>query len=113
MTRKTAPLGAELKRIESDCSDQRFRLEYAASLLRLLAETMSENHNGAGDEDGAAWRSAGYLAEQIATHTEGLGESLEELDRLSMRAERRDDRPEPATASGLRVVSTHDDGAAS
>ncbi len=98
-----------VQKIQRAACDERFKLQRAGELLKLLAET---NEEGVGD-DREAWFCAEHLADQIASHVEALADLIEQLDRTSMDAERRNIEPAPVPgAQILHLIGGDDDSAA-
>ena len=61
--------------------DEKYKLERAGSLLRILAEHCQEGHH---TDPEAAWFEAEYLGNRIAEHVEALGEVSNTIDQLRM-----------------------------
>lgn len=92
---RRAQVAAEIEQLEDRGSDCRFQIQHAASLLRVLADTMQERHIGIGDSDHEPWASVEYLADQIHAHTDALGDMMEELQRLGMNVKHAYPAPAP------------------
>lgn len=88
---------------------EKFKVERAGSLLKILAEHCQESRH---NDPEAAWFEAEYLADRIAEHAEALGKVSEEIDSLAGEVYRANHGIElPARRAQLEVVPTDGDAA--
>lgn len=79
--KSNTPHGEALEDIHRRLDDEKYKLEHAGSLLRILAEHCQENRHG---DTETAWFEAEYLGNRIAEHVEALGKVSDDIDRLGM-----------------------------
>jgi hypothetical protein len=99
------PQDEALTSIQHRLDEEKYRIERAGSLLKILAEHCQENRHNAPDE---AWFEAEYLADRIGEHVEALGEAVADVERFRVRLK----YPElEAAKPRLEVVPTEGDAA--
>lgn len=78
--KSTMPRDEMLTSIHRRLDDEKYKLERAGSLLKMLAEHCQENRH---NDPEAAWFEAEYLADRIAEHVAALGDVSSDIDQLS------------------------------
>jgi hypothetical protein len=103
------PRDEVLRGIHRRLDDEKFKLQRAGSLLKILAEHCQENRHRDQEE---AWFEAEYLADRIGEHVAALGKVSEEVDLFSgaMYRAAHGIEPPPRRAQ-LKVVPTDGDAA--
>ena len=102
---KAKTLSEALNALHNRCDDERFKVQRAGSLLKILAEHCQENRHS--DTEGA-WFEAEYLADRLIEHAEAVANISEDIERLAMRTDR--DSPAPTSPDRLRLNLVRNDG---
>ena len=103
------PWDEGLNDIHRRFDEEKFKVQRASSLLKILAEHCQENRHNDPDE---AWFEAEYLADRLAEHVEAMGKISEEIDHFAGEVYRANHGIEPpARSPHLEVVPTDGDAA--
>lgn len=103
------PWDEALHDIHRRFDEEKFKVQRASSLLKILAEHCQENRHNEPDE---AWFEAEYLADRLAEHVAAFGKVSEEIDLLAGEVYRANHGIEPPPRRAqLEVVPTEGDAA--